>query len=165
MIVAAAENDAIGKDNDLIWRLPEDLKFFRNTTMGHVVVMGRKNFESIPDKWRPLDGRENIVITSQEDYEAPGCVVVQELGTALDYAREKGEEECFVIGGGQIYKLALEMDVVDKLYITRVHESFDADVFFPEWDESNWELKGEIHHPADEKHPHSFTYFEYIRKR
>jgi dihydrofolate reductase len=164
IIAAVAANRAIGKDNDLIWKLPDDLKFFRNTTMGHYVIMGRMNYESIPHKWRPLDGRSNVIITRQKDYAAEEVDVVNSLEEALEIARDNKEEEAFVIGGGQIYQLALELDLVDVMYLTHVHEEFEADVFFPEFDEAKWTKEIIAEHPIDERHKHAFTIFKYIRK-
>lgn len=164
LIAAVAENGAIGKDNDLIWKLPSDLKFFRNTTIGHVVIMGRKNYDSIPDKWRPLDGRDNVIVTRQTNYEAPGAYVVNELKTALKWAEEKGEEEAFIIGGGQIYKLALDMNLIDTMYITHVHGEFEADVFFPDWNKEDWNAELMAEHAVDEKHDYAYSIFKYLRK-
>ena len=164
IIAAIAENRAIGKDNDLIWTLPKDMAFFRNTTMGHPVIMGRKNFESIPHKWRPLEGRENIVVTRNKGYHAPGTTVVQSLETAIEYAQQIDPVEIFIIGGGQIYDLAIQYDLVTKMYLTKVHESFEADVFFPEYDKDNWVKVKETQYPVDEKHPHAFTIFEYLKR-
>ena len=104
LIVAVAENGVIGKDNDLIWHLPKDMRFFKETTMGHHVIMGRKNFESIPHKYRPLPDRTNIVITRQSEYKAEGCIVVNSVETALEIAKNNGDIEHFIIGGGQIYR-------------------------------------------------------------
>ena len=121
LIVAVAENGVIGKDNDLIWNLPKDMRFFKETTWGHHVIMGRKNFESIPERYRPLTNRTNIVITRQNNYKAEGCVVVNSLEAALEVAQYNSDNEPFIIGGGQIYKLALEGNLVDKIYFTEVH--------------------------------------------
>ena len=125
LIVAVSENGVIGKDNDLIWHLPKDMKFFKETTMGYHVIMGRKNFESIPHKFRPLPNRTNIVITRQSDYKAEGCIVVNSVEEALKVAKSHGENEAFIIGGGQIYKLALDANLVDKVYLTKIHHSFE----------------------------------------
>ncbi|MCG3761051.1 dihydrofolate reductase [Vibrio cincinnatiensis] len=162
IIAAVAENNAIGKDNDLIWSLPADMAFFKEKTRGTTVLTGRKNYESIPEKYRPLPGRENIVITRKKDYSAPGSKVVHSIEEAIEYC--KGKDELYVIGGGEIYKLALEKDVVDIMYITEIHGSFDADAFFPEFDKSKWheEILGE--HGIDEKHAYSFT-FKIFRRR
>ena len=143
IIVAASTNNVIGKNNDLIWSLPVDMKFFKDTTMGHHVIMGRKNFESIPHNFRPLPNRMNIIITRQSDYQAEGCIVVNSVEEALKVAISNGENEAFIIGGGQIYKLALDAGLVDRIYLTRIHHSFDGDTFFPELN-SDWkEIKRE----------------------
>ena len=125
-IAAVASNGVIGKDNDLVWSLPLDMKFFMQTTKGHVVVTGRKNYESIPEKYRPLKGRTNIVVTRNANYVADGAHVVHSLKDALDLARQQGETECFVIGGGQIYRQALEAGWVDAQYITHVDANPDG---------------------------------------
>ena len=150
LIVAVSENGVIGKDNDLIWHLPNDIRFFKETTMGHHVIMGRKNFESIPHKYRPLPNRTNVLITMQTDYTAVGCVVVNSVEAALEIAKQNGDSDPFIIGGGQIYKISLEQNLVDRIYLTRIYYSFDGDTFFPElnsdWKEINREdcFKDEI---------------------
>lgn len=164
LIVAKAENNAIGKNNDLIWHLPDDMKFFSNTTKGHYVIMGRKNYDSIPLKYRPLPARPNVIVTQQKDFTAENCDVVNTIEAGLELAKKNGETEAFVIGGGQIYKTALEKNLVDKLYLTFVHESFDADVYFPEIDLTKWDKTSEVFHPTDDKHPHSFTICSYTKK-
>lgn len=160
LIVAVAENGVIGKDNDLIWHLPKDMHFFKETTMGHHVIMGRKNFESIPERFRPLPNRTNVVITKQSDYQAEGCVVVNSLKAALEVSQHNGDNEPFVIGGGQIYKLALEENLVDKIYLTKVHQAFDGDTFFPELSEE-WKEVERVNHQADEKHACGFSIITY----
>lgn len=162
LIVAAAENNVIGKDNDLIWHLPKDMRFFKSSTTGHHVIMGRKNFESIPEKYRPLPNRTNVVITRQADYTAEGCVVVNSLESALELAKQSKDDEPFIIGGGQIYKLALEANLVDKIYLTRVHQSFDGDTFFPALKEG-WKEINREDHEADEKHACAFSFITYIK--
>ena len=162
IIVAIAENRAIGKDNDLLWHLPDDMKFFKKTTLGKPVIMGRKNFESIPEKFRPLPGRRNIVITRQPDYRAPGAEVVHNLEDAFDAGADY--DEVFVIGGGEIFRQALAMNVVDRMYITEVHQCFDGDVFFPEIDAAKWSRKVLSEHPKDERHGYAFTFTLYTRK-
>ena len=107
LIVAVAKNGVIGKDNDLIWNLPKDMRFFKESTLGHHVIMGRKNFESIPKRYRPLPNRTNVVISRQNNYQFEGCVIVNSLEAALKVAQHNGDKEPFIIGGGQIYKLAL----------------------------------------------------------
>ena len=160
LIVAVAENGVIGKDNDLIWHLPKDMRFFKETTLGHHVIMGRKNFESIPHKYRPLPNRTNVVITRQADYTAEGCVIVNSLGSALQIAKQNGDIEPFIIGGGQIYKLALEAKLVDKIYLTKINHTFDGDTFFPEL-ENEWEEVERIDCKADEKHAHDYSFFTF----
>ena len=164
LIVAKAENEAIGKDNDLIWHLRDDLRYFSAVTKGHFVIMGRMNYDSIPDKYRPLPGRTNVVVTRNKSFEAEDCVVVNSIQEGLEIAKENNEEETFVIGGGQIYKESLDADLVDKLYITYVHHEFDGDVYFPEFDMSKWKKTSEIFHPKDEKHEYSFSYVTYEKK-
>ena len=157
LIVAVSENGVIGKDNDLIWHLPKDMKFFKDTTMGHHVIMGRKNFESIPHKYSPLPNRTNVVITRQADYIAEGCVVVNSVESALQIAKQNGDTEAFIIGGGQIYKIALKENLVDKIYLTKVHHSFEGDTFFPELS-SDWEEVNKTENKADEKHKYNYDF-------
>lgn len=157
LIVAASENHVIGKDNDLIWHLPKDMKFFKETTQGHFVIMGRKNFESIPHKYRPLPNRTNVVITRQKDYVAEGCIVVNSLEEALIKAKEAEDTEPFIIGGGQIYKQALENNLVDRIYLTRVHKNYEGDTFFPSLN-SKWKQISSEKHFADEKHESSYSF-------
>ncbi|WP_179354226.1 dihydrofolate reductase [Winogradskyella vidalii] len=159
IIVAAGEDNAIGKDNDLIWHLSDDLKHFKALTNGHHIIMGRKTFESFP---KPLPNRTHIVITRQKDYTAPdGVIIVNSLEDALDAARY--DKQPFVIGGGEIYKQA--MPLVEKLEITRVHSTFEnADAFFPEIDASKWLEVKRTTHDADEKHAYSFSFITYLRK-
>jgi len=164
IIAAVAEFYAIGKNNDLIWRLPRDMKFFTQKTTGHHVIMGRKNWDSIPDKYRPLPNRTNIVVTRREDFIADGCIVVNSLEAGIEIARNAGDEEAFIIGGGQIYKLVLDNKLADTMYITWVHEKFDADTFFPTINFDEWKNVEEVHWEADEKNPHAFTITTYIRK-
>jgi dihydrofolate reductase len=160
LIVAVSENGVIGKDNDLIWHLPNDMRFFKETTMGHHVIMGRKNFESIPHKYRPLPNRTNVIITRQSDYKAEGCVVVNSVEAALEIAKNNGENEPFIIGGGQIYKLVLEAKMIDKIYLTKVHHSFDGDTFFPELN-SEWKEVSKVENKADEKHAHDYCFLTF----
>ena len=160
LIVAVAENGVIGKDNDLIWNLPKDMRFFKETTWGHHVIMGRKNFESIPERYRPLTNRTNIVITRQNNYKAEGCVVVNSLEAALEVAQYNRDNEPFIIGGGQIYKLALEGNLVDKIYFTEVHNSFEGDTFFPELSDE-WKEINRKDYKADEKHAYNFSIITY----
>ena len=160
LIVAVAENGVIGKDNDLIWNLPKDMRFIKETTWGHHVIMGRKNFESIPERYRPLTNRTNIVITRQNNYKAEGCVVVNSLEAALEVTQYNSDNEPFIIGGGQIYKLALEGNLVDKIYFTEVHNSFEGDTFFPELSDE-WKEINRKDYKADEKHAYNFSIITY----
>jgi len=159
IIVAEGENNAIGKDNDLIWHLSDDLKRFKSLTNGHHIIMGRKTFESFP---KPLPNRTHIVITRQKDYSAPsGVIVVNSLDDAIDAARK--DKQPFIIGGGEIYKQA--MPLVDKLEITRVHASFEnADTFFPVIDQTRWKEVSRTTHDADEKHAYAFSFVTYVKR-
>ena len=159
IIVAVAENRVIGKDNKLVWHLPDDMKYFKEKTKGHCIITGRKNYESIPEKFRPLSGRTNIVVTRQKNYVAHGATVVNDISKAIATAKEKGEEECFIIGGADIYKQTIEL--CDKLYYTKVFHSFDGDAFFPEIDEKKWELQNYLKHETDPKHEFSFAFCEF----
>lgn len=157
MIAAAAENNALGKDNKIIWHLPDDYKRFKAITSGHYIIMGRKTFESLQ---KPLPNRTHIVISRQEDYNPEGCTVVKTIEEAL--AACPANEDRFIIGGGEIYNLALPE--ANKIELTRVHHSFEADTFFPEIDLKDWELVQSELHPTDERHQYEFTYETYIRK-
>jgi dihydrofolate reductase len=157
LIVAVAENNVIGKDNDLIWHLPNDMKFFKETTQNHHVIMGRKNFESIPERFRPLPNRTNVIITRQQNYKAEGCIIVNSIEEALEIAKSNEDNEPFIIGGGQIYKLALDANLVDKIYLTKVHQKFDGDTFFPSLN-SNWKEIEKTENKADEKHKYNYDF-------
>jgi dihydrofolate reductase len=164
LIVAVGENLEIGKNNDLLWHLPKDMRFFTRTTSGHYVIMGRKNWESIPLKYRPLSNRVNIVVSRQKEVDVDGGIHVQRIEDGIALAQKNNDEEVFIIGGGQIYRLALEKDLLDTLYITRVHATFDADTFFPEIDFSRWNEVTKEYFEADEKNPYSFTIHTYHKK-
>ena len=157
LIAAAAENNALGKDNDLLWHLPEDFKRFKQITSGHHIIMGRKTFESFP---KPLPNRTHIIITRQKEYLADGCLVVHSLEEALEISPQN--EEVFIIGGAQIYKQALPF--ADKIDLTRVHIELDADAFFPEFNTSEWNLVFSEKHFKDEKHQFDYTFETYIKK-
>jgi len=158
IIVAAAENDAIGLGNKLIWHLSDDLKRFKALTNGHHIIMGRKTFESFP---KPLPNRTHVVITRQVDYKAPeGVIVVNSLNDAIDACRK--DDQPFIIGGGQIYKQA--MPLVDKIELTRVHHNFDADTYFPEIDDTVWKETANTFHKKDDNHEHEFSFITYERK-
>ena len=120
LIVAVATNGAIGKNNQLLWHLPADMQYFKKTTLGHTVVTGRKNFESIPEKFRPLPNRTNIILTRRKDYFAEGCFIAHSLEEAIFFAKQRNETECFIIGGGEVYNEAMRKKICTKLYITYV---------------------------------------------
>ncbi|AFU69727.1 dihydrofolate reductase FolA [Psychroflexus torquis ATCC 700755] len=157
LVAAAAENNALGKDNDLIWRLPDDFKRFKALTSYHHIIMGRKTFESFP---KPLPNRKHVVITRQENYKNETIEVVHSLEEAIQFSST--EEEIFIIGGGEIYKQALPF--TDKIELTRVHGEFEADTFFPEIDEKKWDLVNSEFHDKDEKHKYSFSYLTFLKK-
>jgi dihydrofolate reductase len=157
LIAAAAENNALGKDNQLLWHLPDDFKRFKQVTTGHHIIMGRKTFESFP---KPLPNRTHVVITRQKNYQPDGCIVVDSLQKAI--AACPKNQDSFVIGGGEIYKLA--MPVADKIDLTRVHTTLDADTFFPEIDPGQWRLVMSEFHAKDERHAYDFTFEQFLRK-
>ena len=156
MIAAVAENLALGKNNELVWHLPDDFKRFKQLTTNHYIIMGRKTFESFP---KPLPNRTHVIITRQQDYTAEGCLVAANLADAL--AMIPKDENVFVIGGGEIYAMALPF--TDVIELTKVHARFEADTFFPEIDFKQWNLVSEEYHPKDEKHLYDFTYETYHR--
>ncbi len=158
IIVAIADNNAIGKDNKLLWHLSDDLKRFKRITSGHTVLMGRNTFLSLPSG--ALPNRKNIVITDREGEKFPGCEMAYSLEEAQQLAGET--EECFIMGGGMVYRQMLP--VAGKLYLTRVHASFDADTFFPEIDFSLWEKVSSEFIPANDKNEYPHTFFLYHRK-
>ena len=157
LIVAVSANGVIGKDNDLIWHLPRDMKFFKDTTQGHHVIMGRKNFESIPHKFKPLPNRTNVVITRQSGYLAEDCIVVNSVEESIEVAKKNGDEEPFIIGGGQIYKIALENNLIERIYLTRIHHNFKGDTFFPNLTE-DWKVVTREDCKADEKNKYDYSF-------
>ncbi len=161
LIVAADERNAIGKGGTMPWHLPDEWKYFRDTTMGKPVIMGRKTWESIPEARRPLPGRRNIVVTRQEGYDAPGAEVVPGVDEAVRLA-STSSDEVFIIGGGQLYGYGME--IADRLYLTRVHTDIDgADAFFPDVNFLDWREVSRIEHPTDEKHAYAFTQMVFER--
>jgi len=158
LIVAVSENDVIGKGNDLIWHLKNDLKRFKALTSGHCIIMGRKTFESFS---KPLPNRTHIVITRQQNYKAAeGVIVVNSLEAAIEAAKQ--DENPFIIGGGEIYKQALE--VVDTIEFTRVHHNFEGDTFFPVINETTWEETNRDEHKKDDLHKFDFSFITYKRR-
>ena len=152
LIAAIAENNALGKDNQMLWHLPDDFKRFKQLTSGHYIIMGRKTFESLPGM---LPNRTHVVITRQQDYKAEGCIIVNSLEEALAACPQ--DDEVFIIGGGEIYKQSIGR--ANKLELTRVHGvAPEAEAFFPDFDENVWKLTEEVFHPKDEKHRFDFTF-------
>lgn len=160
-IAALSKNMVIGKDNDLPWRLPDDMKFFMETTKGHHVIMGRKNYDSLHQKFKPLPERTNIVITRQKHLEAPGCIVLHAVEPALEIARSNSETECFIIGGAEIYKLA--MPYTTRMYLTEIDAVVAGDTYFPEVQKHQWVEVSRTHHPADQRHRFAFDIVVYDR--
>jgi dihydrofolate reductase len=163
LIVAASTNNAIGKDNKLLWHLPNDMKFFKNTTWGMPVVMGRKTFEALAGE--PLPGRFNFVITRNTSWDPKRDKVKKapDLPTAIELADDTDCKETFVIGGGEIYKES--MSIADRIYMTRVHVNLDGDTFFPVIDEREWTLTSHLDFPADEKHAYAYSFQLWERKK
>lgn len=158
LIAAMSQNRVIGRDNDLPWKLPDDMKFFQRTTRGHVVIMGRKNYDSLPASYKPLPNRTNVILTRQAGFKAEDCVVFDNLEGALNFSKNKGEQEVFVIGGGQIYDQAIEKS--DRIYLTEIEAEIDGDTFFPELG-ADWKEVSREHHSADERHQYAFDFVTY----
>lgn len=159
IVVAASLNNAIGKDNRLLWSLPNDMKFFKNTTWAMPVIMGRKTFESLG---KPLQGRLNIVITRQADWQPEGATKAGSLQEAIEVAKAEHFREAYVIGGGEIYREALPL--TDTIYLTRVETVVDADTFFPEIDDKEWKLSYSQSFAADEKHACPYRFETWVRQ-
>ena len=158
IIVATDEQGLIGKDNDLPWRLSADLQHFKRVTMAKPIIMGRRTHESIG---RPLPGRQNIVISSRQGYQAQGCDVVQSLDAALDLC--PNEEEVMIMGGASLYQQTLP--IADKLYLTLVHTRLEGDTWFPEWSTEEWDLISREPHEADDKNDYDYSFMLYQRIR
>lgn len=158
-IVACGENGAIGLNNQLLWHLPNDLKHFKQKTLGKPIIMGRKTWESIGG--RPLPKRTNIVVSRNPQWSADGAVAATSLDQALE--RAAGAEEVVICGGAQLYALA--MPRVETLEITVVHAELSADTFFPAWNKTAFELTAQSHHPADDRHPYAYTFETWNRKK
>lgn len=158
MIAAAGENNELGKDNDLLWHLPDDFKRFKQITTGHHIIMGRKTFETFP---KPLPNRTHVVITRNKNFKKEGAVVVHTMKQALKLVEK--DEQPFIIGGGEIYKMGLP--IANKIELTRVNATFwDADTFFPAFSNDEWQLISKTVHPKDERHKYSFTYETWVRQ-
>jgi len=158
-IVAVAKNNVIGKDNDIPWYLPADLKYFKRTTLHHHIIMGRKSFQSIG---RPLPKRTNIVVTRDPFFIAANLVVTNSIEEALEIAYDNGEEETFIIGGGQIYQQTQQY--WDRVYLTQVDVEVKGDVFFPELDAETWQLVSSEPHKPDAKNEYAYTFNVFERK-
>ncbi len=161
LIAALTRNFVIGRNNDLPWHLPDDMKYFMQTTKSHHVIMGRKNYDSIPEKFRPLPNRTNIVVTRQENLQAPNCTVVHSLADAMGIAQKAGETELFIIGGSAIYQLG--MPFAQRLYLTEIEAELPGDIHFPEFDRTNWKETSRKHHPIDDRHAYAFDFVIYER--
>ena len=159
LIAAIGQNNELGKNNDLIWHLPADLKRFKKVTTGHYILMGRNTFESIG---KPLPNRTSVIITRNRNYFKDGCLIANSIEEAIELVDTN--EDAFIIGGAQIYKQALESNLVDKLDITLVHENFDADVFFPEINSDIWEEISREDFKADEKNNFDYSFLSYLKK-
>lgn len=159
-IAAVSENNAIGRQGGLPWNLPEDLKFFKQKTVGKPVIMGRKTYESLG---RPLPGRVNIVLSGDNSYVLPhGVLKFNDIQSAIDWLQGEATEEAFIIGGGVIF--AASMHLADRMYITRIHTIIaDADAFFPEIDHTHWRLVWEEKHMADARHAFAFSFQQFER--
>ena len=158
IIAAVGRNRALGKDNDLIWHLPADLRRFKSLTRGHHVIMGRKTFESLG---KPLPKRTNIIVSRNPDYRAEGCIVVNSLEKALEIASL--DSNPFILGGAEIYKQALSF--ADHMDLTIVHEEFEADAFFPEFDPEEWELTGREDFEKDAENPYDYSFLQYKKRK
>jgi dihydrofolate reductase len=160
MVVAAADNNVIGKDNRLLWHLPNDMAFFKNTTWGMPIIMGRKTYESLG---KPLRGRTNIVITTNNNF-APssGVIISNSLDDAIEHAGATDARECYVIGGGQIYKAA--MHKADRIYMTRVHTSPQGDTYFPIINDNEWQKVGSTSFDRDDRHAYAYSFEIWQRK-
>jgi len=157
MIAAAGENNELGKDNDLVWHLPDDFKRFKQLTTGHHIIMGRKTFESFP---KLLPNRTHLIISRNKEYKKEGAIVVNSIEEALTIAQD--DDQPFIIGGGEIYTLG--MDFAHKIELTRVHGSFEADAFFPDFPKTDWKLVMQEYHEKDERHAYGFTYETWVKK-
>lgn len=159
-ITAIGQNNVIGKNNALPWYLPADMRFFKNTTIGHAVIMGRKTYDSFK---KALPGRTNIVITRQKDLTLPDAIVVNNLQEAIAKAREIEKEETFILGGAQIYEQSLPL--LDRIYLTRVYEDFEGDTFFPKFNLDEWEMTGIEPHEPDEKNRYFYAFQIWERRK
>ena len=159
LIVAVSSNGIIGRDGDLRWHLPADLKHFKRSTMGHHLIIGRRTWEEVG---KPLPGRTMVVVTRSRRFFPEGVLVVRSVEQALELAAE--DDQPFIGGGSQIYRIALARDLVDRIYLTRIHAEVEGDTFFPDFDLDEWELISEEHFEADEKNEYPYSFLVYERK-
>lgn len=159
IIAAIGSRNELGKDNDLIWYLPADLRRFKKVTTGNYIIMGRNTYESIG---KPLPNRTTVIITRNKKYTQEGCIVVHSIAEAFEISKE--QKQVFVIGGAEIYRQCMQNDLADRLDITQVHEQFEADVFFPEIDSKKWEIISREDHEADEKNKFNYSFISYKKK-
>jgi dihydrofolate reductase len=162
LIVAVSANGVIGRDGDLPWYLPADLRHFKRTTMGHHLIIGRRTWEEVG---KPLPGRTMVVVTRSRRFDPEGAHVVHSVEGAIDVAAATGDDEPFIGGGAQIYRLALGRDLVDRIYLTRIHAEVEGDTRFPDIDFDDWNLLTEEHHEADEKNKFPYSFLVYERSR
>lgn len=160
IIAAISKNNVLGKENKLLWYLPKDFKFFKDTTFGHPIIMGRKTFESLP---KALPGRINIVVTGDRNYEKEGAIVVHSIEDAIKIGLSENKD-IFICGGGQIYKESLEKNLVDKILLTEIDVELEGDSFFPAFDKSDWEISKKECHSKDKRHSFDFCFVEYLKK-
>lgn len=163
LVVAVAENGTIGKDNQLVWHLRDDMKFFKELTTGHVILTGRKNYESIPEKFRPLPNRVNCILTRNKKYKAPGAELFSDFKSWVK-AFQDDDRQLFVIGGGEIYRQALEKDWIDIMYITQVNAAPEGDTFFPKFAEEKWYKEILATQEKDERNEFDFVIVKYTKK-
>ena len=162
LIVAISSNRAIGKDNDLIWNLPADMRFFSETTKDSIVLMGRKNWDSIPAKYRPLPNRLNLVVTRDKSFLEEGCEIYHSIEEAINLYKND-ERDLYIIGGGQIYQYCLKEGLIDEMLVTHIDASFDADTFFPEISQEQWAIEVIQEYNKDDKNPYNFTIKRYTK--
>ncbi len=158
LIVAASENNIIGLKNDLPWHLPDDMIFFKKTTLNSCVIMGKKNYLSIPDKFRPLKKRINIILTTDKSFNAKDCLIAHTLESGIEVGKTY-QKDIFIIGGGMVYDYAIKNNLVDVIYLTRIHANIKGDVMFPNINMNKWKIINEMFHPKDKNHKYAFTFF------
>lgn len=159
IIVAKAKNNVIGKDGSMPWHLPEDLKFFKQQTMGHFLLMGRKTYEDLQVE---LEGRQIIILTRNRDYQVNNSIIAHSIKNGLDIARARDEDNLYIAGGADVYRQTINL--ADKMYMTEINEALEGDTYFPEFDKSNWEKNKIKEYEQNNERPYSFTIYEYIKK-